>query len=226
MGVGWWQYQATPGPINSFLWRKTLSHKFIHSVRDEFTLNQLKAIGLENTLNTACPSMWSLPDNSANIVNSSFDYSILTLTDYNRSPSCDLNIIKHALTLSKKIAFFPQAPTDLSYFLSLTASNNISNSNFLILKPNLQTFSEFISANNCFYIGTRLHAAIFCIEHSLPAILISIDNRMRELASDTKMLFIERDQYALNLPDVLPSFLSPEIDNLAIRSWKSQFDIC
>ncbi|UCC22053.1 MAG: polysaccharide pyruvyl transferase family protein, partial [Planctomycetota bacterium] len=54
-GVGWRQYEGKTGWYTTRLIKQALSVNFLHSVRDDFTLNKLKAIGIENVSNTGCP---------------------------------------------------------------------------------------------------------------------------------------------------------------------------
>ena len=60
MGAGWWQYQENPNRYTRLLLKLLLSSEQIHSVRDSYTEQMLKKIGINNVLNTACPTMWNL----------------------------------------------------------------------------------------------------------------------------------------------------------------------
>ena len=57
MGVGIGQY-GTFSPYTKLFLRDLLKNKFIHSVRDEYTLNKLKTIGIQNVINTSCVTLW------------------------------------------------------------------------------------------------------------------------------------------------------------------------
>ena len=66
-------------------YKTLLSDEYLHSVRDEMTKKRLNSIGIENVLNTACPTMWSLTPSrqleisskrSKNVVTSITDVSV------------------------------------------------------------------------------------------------------------------------------------------------------
>jgi len=52
MGVGWWQYQNSPNFYTNILLNKILHKKYLHSVRDSYAADKLKAIGFKNVVNT------------------------------------------------------------------------------------------------------------------------------------------------------------------------------
>src|SRR5690606_13010421 len=60
LGVGWRNYQARPNLFTKLLLKTLLNKEYIHSVRDSYTETKLKELGIENVLNTACPTMWKL----------------------------------------------------------------------------------------------------------------------------------------------------------------------
>ena len=60
MGVGWWQYQKRPNLYTKFLMKTVLSKTLLHSVRDSYAESKLKELGIENVINTGCPTMWDL----------------------------------------------------------------------------------------------------------------------------------------------------------------------
>ena len=60
LGVGWWQYQGKPNLYTRLFLRRLLSLERIHSVRDSYTEGMLKSIGIENVVNTSCPTVWGI----------------------------------------------------------------------------------------------------------------------------------------------------------------------
>src|SRR5690625_2131922 len=68
MGVGWGAYQESPNKLASRFYNKVLSEKYINSVRDGYTEQKLKSIGIDNVINTGCATMWKLtPEHCASI---------------------------------------------------------------------------------------------------------------------------------------------------------------
>ena len=74
------------------------------------------------------------------------------------------------------------------------------------------------------YIGTRLHAGIRAMQKRRRSIIISIDNRAREMGKDYNLNVIEREDIE-NLEEYLLSEFKTDIklnlDN--IKKWKEQF---
>ena len=61
LGVGWrGQARRRTTIYTKLLLRRLLSREHLHSVRDSYTETRLREIGIENVINTACPTMWSL----------------------------------------------------------------------------------------------------------------------------------------------------------------------
>jgi polysaccharide pyruvyl transferase WcaK-like protein len=46
------------------------------------------------------------------------------------------------------------------------------------------------------YVGTRLHAGVLCLEHRVRTLIVSIDNRAREIAADTGLPCVARTDRA------------------------------
>ena len=52
LGCGWWQYQEGITPYTRKIYKSILHNgNLLHSVRDQYTLNKLKSIGIENIVN-------------------------------------------------------------------------------------------------------------------------------------------------------------------------------
>ena len=50
MGVGWWQYQDPPSKYTKILLRRFLSEKYLHSVRDQYTVDKLNYVNIKNAI--------------------------------------------------------------------------------------------------------------------------------------------------------------------------------
>src|SRR5438105_3475784 len=60
LGCGWWHYQNQADWYSRQLLRRILSQRYRHSVRDEYSSQQLHSAGVDNVLNTSCVTMWQL----------------------------------------------------------------------------------------------------------------------------------------------------------------------
>lgn len=64
-------------------YKTLLFNEYIHSVRDDMTKKRLNSIGIENVLNTACPTMWSLTPSKQLAISSKRSKNVVTsITDY------------------------------------------------------------------------------------------------------------------------------------------------
>lgn len=65
------------------MWRKILSHEILHSVRDQETFEILKNIGIDNVINTGCPTIWKLnPKYCDDIPDVKGENAVVTFTGY------------------------------------------------------------------------------------------------------------------------------------------------
>jgi polysaccharide pyruvyl transferase WcaK-like protein len=183
MGVGWWQYQYSFGPLAHAFYKKILCKDVIHSVRDEYTLTKLKDLGFESVLNTACPTMWSLDSFEDDVS----DDVVVTLTDYHRNIERDIALIKNALEKFNQVFFWPQGTLDCQYLQ--TFSSAIDFNRIQILDPNLQALDNILKSGAS-YVGTRLHAGIRALQFRRPSFIIPIDNRAVEIAKMENLILV------------------------------------
>lgn len=184
MGVGWWQYQTGFGPFSSWFYNKILSESVTHSVRDEYTVTKLNDLGINNVVNTGCPTMWNLQNFSVTLA----DRVIFTLTDYNRVFDRDLNLIKSALDKFSQVYFWPQGTQDLEYLYSFSSSVDLRR--VVVLNPTLQALDDLF-ANGVVYAGTRLHAGVRALQFQCPSYIVPIDNRATEMAKTESLTLIK-----------------------------------
>lgn len=222
LGVGWWQYQKKPNLYTKILFKRLLSNNKIHSVRDSYTEKMLKSIGINNVLNTGCPTMWGLtPEHCAKIPSNKGDCVVFTLTDYNKNVARDLELINILLKNYKTVYFWPQGSGDFNYFKLLGNHNEIS-----VLGANLIAFDRLLDNKklDVDFIGTRLHAGIRALQKSRRSIIIGIDNRATEKKKDFNLNVISRD--SLNeLEQMISVNFETQItlNTNNIELWKKQF---
>ncbi|MEQ1620725.1 MAG: polysaccharide pyruvyl transferase family protein [Methylococcales bacterium] len=213
MGVGWWQYQDSFGPFAQTFYKKVLRHDIIHSVRDEYTLTKLKALGFEGALNTACPTMWSLDSFETGVS----ENVVVTLTDYNRNFDRDLALLSKSLEKFNRVYFWPQGTRDNQYLQ--TFSSVIDLQRIELIKPNLQALDDVLHSGAC-YAGTRLHAGIRALQFKRPSFIIPIDNRAVEIA---KMEHLTLVNPALETVEVGAKFNFSHTAKPEIQQFLNQF---
>ena len=75
------------------------------------------------------------------------------------------------------------------------------------------------------YVGTRLHAGIRALSKGHRTIVISIDNRAKNIGKDTGLPTIEREDIEVLLQDKINSEFATNIHMPInnIKQWKKQF---
>lgn len=222
LGVGWWQYQDKPNYFTKIFLKRALDSSLLHSVRDSYTQNMLSSIGIDNVLNTSCPSTWKLTPKHCSMIPLSKSNSVLfTITDYNKNYNHDAAFIKLLQSSYSKLFFWPQGEGDLKYFNDLDISNK---SDVNIIPPNLKSLDEVLVNNELDYIGTRLHAGIRTLQFKKRSLILSIDNRSIEIAKDINLHLSQREDLKK-----IEFFIKNNIDTLIkipnseIQRWKNQF---
>ena len=192
-GVGWWQYQNVPTWYSAHFYKKLLSKDYTHSVRDEYTLVKLKDIGINNVINTGCPTTWGLTkEHCSKIPIKKAEKVVFTLTDYSQNPDYDRLMIDVLLKSYAQVFLWPQGFGDLDYFQSLVASD----SRVQVLKPGLKSLDNILVHGGLDYIGTRLHAGIRALQYAVRSLVIGVDNRAAEMSKDIGLPVLSRDNIA------------------------------
>ncbi|MDD5247873.1 MAG: polysaccharide pyruvyl transferase family protein [Rhodocyclaceae bacterium] len=220
MGVGWWQYQKDPNFYTQFLYKIVLHKKILHSVRDGYALNKLRAAGFQNVINTGCPTTWDLtPGFCSGMPRTKAEDVVFTLTDYNRNNELDKKLIATLRRHYLKVYYWPQGAGDLEYLGSL-GSEGIKS-----LNPSLEAYDQLLASSNSLdYVGTRLHAGIRALQHKRRSIILAVDNRATEMHKDINLPVVQRTDVT-KLVRMIKGAWDPEIriNEEAILSWKAQF---
>ncbi|MCB2225923.1 MAG: polysaccharide pyruvyl transferase family protein [Desulfarculaceae bacterium] len=223
LGVGWWQYQDKPDFITRHYYKKLLRSDGPHATRDSYSLSQLSACGVKGLFNTSCPTMWSLNQRDAARIGNN-KRCLFCLTDYARDEEADDNLIrKLAKIYNGGLIFFPQGSHDLEYFHSLPASIEMAD-NILVLSHQYEQLINYDNAKDLDYVGTRLHAGVWCLSKGIPSLILSVDNRAWEIGADTGLPVIKRGDW-----DALSRWHSgADFNNMisipqsAIDAWKDE----
>ena len=147
---------------------------------------------MPQVLNTACPTMWCLNDKLVRSIHTHRgDECIFALTDYSKDPQRDGQLIRDlSEQYGGRLLFWPQGDGDLDYCRALGYAGRA-------IDRSLSSLLHLLSSGvNYDYVGTRLHAGILCLEHRVRSLIVSIDNRAREIANDTGLPSVDRDDRA------------------------------
>jgi hypothetical protein len=219
LGVGWWQYQENPNRRTCRLLRAALSPTRLHSVRDGYTLQKLRAAGFENVLNTGCPTLWPLANTSpADFPLRKCDTVLTMVTDYHPKPETDRLWLQKLAATYRRVFFWPQGRGDVAYFSRL-------NARAVGLEHSLASLERFIAGTLQFdYVGTRLHGGIRCLLAGKRSLILSVDNRTPETARETHLPAVPREEAG-----AIEAWINGEaetkitLDSVAIGRWKQQF---
>lgn len=222
-GVGWWQYQQLPDMYTRLLLTRVLSDSLLHSVRDSYTEKQLRAAGMNNVINTACPTMWGLtPEFCKTIPQTKAKNVVTTLTNYNKNPNSDQAFLNTLLNNYEKVYVWLQAIEDYSYTKSI-----IKHPRLHFVGPTLSEYDVLLNHNDIEYVGTRLHGGIRALNKGKRSIILAVDNRATEIAKDTNLVVLQRNDAPVTIESIINSKFETKIklpvEN--IKKWKSQFII-
>jgi polysaccharide pyruvyl transferase WcaK-like protein len=219
LGVGWWQYQGKPNFYTAKLLKFALSGKIQHSVRDSYSKEQLNSIGIRNVINTGCPTMWPLAGIEPNqFISQKANSALLMLTDYNKEPDLDRQLANLLLNQYESVYFWPQGRGDLEYARDM-------NLPLKFLDHSFSGLQKFVDSDISFdYVGTRLHGGVYCLNRRKRSLIIEIDNRAKEIARDTRLPTVKRDDLAY-IEKWISCSPPPKItlDTDAIEKWRNQF---
>lgn len=181
MGVGSQQYGQKVSFYTQIVYKKMMRQDFLHSVRDSYTEEALKNIGITNVINTACPTMWGLTTEHCKTIpmKKSSEACILTLTDYKENLLRDNKLIDILLKNYKNVYFWPQGNGDWKYFNKLSGIEKVK-----VINPSLEAYNSFLEAKDTDFVGTRLHGGMRAMQKGKRTLIIGIDNRAIELNKD------------------------------------------
>lgn len=223
LGVGWNDYDSRKVPEETKIWYyKLLSNGYLHSVRDSYTEKKLKDIGIKNVINTSCPTMWRLTKKFCDkIPQQKADNVITTLTNYRMDEELDRFMLKTLKENYSKVYVWIQNSHDEIYLKKLV---NIED--YIIVPYGLSNFDEILQKEKSLdYVGTRLHAGIRALNMKKRTLIIAVDNRAKEMAKDTNLPVIARENLKETLRGKINSqyktVINLPMDN--ILTWRNQF---
>lgn len=221
IGVGAQKYQKC-NLYTKHEYKKMFNSNYVHSVRDAYTEKFLRGNGINNVINTGCPTMWGLtPEHCAQIPTEKADRAVLTLTDYSQNIKRDEYIIDVLLKKYSEVFFWVQGNKDFAYFNKLKGHENIQ-----LVPPSLEGYDTFLDARPVDFIGTRLHGGMRALQHKRRTVIIGIDNRALELHRDFNIPVLNQSKIE-KLPEIIDSDIKTNINlNVEnIRFFLKQFGI-
>lgn len=191
MGVGWYHDQGAPDPYTAWLFRSVFSRDMLHSVRDDYSRLKLNGLGLDNVVNTGCPTLWELPgDVNERTPKSKARNVVTTLNTYMKDRANDSALLDLLQKRYEKVYAWVQTYEDQDYLRSLFPSVEL-------VAPNLAAYDELLERKfDLDYVGNRLHAGIRALQKGRRTVIIEIDNRAREMGRDFKLPTVARDDHA------------------------------
>lgn len=219
LGIGWRKYEGRTGFYTRTMLNACLNKDTLHSVRDEYTKRKFNAIGFENVLNTGCPTIWPLANMASGFVpKRKAENVLLMLTNYSMKPEFDSKLIKLLSRNYEQIFFWPQGLGDKDYVSTLSKE-------IKFIPETLEALNAFVHSGAIFdYVGTRLHGGIYCLLAGHRALILKIDNRTTELARNTGLPAVDREDIASIVEWIKGPTATRVNTNVAdIEKWKGQF---
>ncbi len=190
VGVGWWQYQGNINSYTSRIYKSVLNQEIIHSVRDKYSVDKLNSIGINNVLNTSCPTLWDIsPEKCKNISKTKAENVVTALTCYKKNKSDDEKMLKILSKNYKKVYLWIQSFLDLEYLNEI----GLNIQNLEIVPPTLEAYDNLLKKGDIDYIGTRLHAGIRAIQNDVRTLILAVDNRAIEISKDINLNVVKRE---------------------------------
>ncbi len=222
MGVGWYQYQGAPDPYSRWLIRSLLSRTHLHGMRESYALKMLASIGITNTVNTGCPTIWALtPDRCARVPRLKAENVLTAVNSYAglQDPAADRRMLETLQRHYRTVYLWIQTHTDYEYVQSLGA-NRIQ-----FVNPSLASLDAILTSElDLDYVGNRLHAGIRSLQKGRRAIILEIDNRATEMGRDVGLPTVERTNFErLERMITEPLATSVRPPQQEIARWKQQF---
>jgi len=210
----------TTNAYTKFLYKKLLNNDLYHSVRDERSRAFVESLGLK-AINTGCVTMWMLtPEFCKGIPKTKSDTVVFTLTGGNKPIESDQELINILQRNYNEIFYWVQGSKDFSYLKSFKNIEGIK-----IIPANRESYENILKKGNLDYVGTRLHAGVYALRHSIRSIIIAIDERAREINKCNNLVCLERQSVVTDLEALINSEFETKIKMPLheIERWKSQF---
>ena len=167
--------------------------------------------------------MWNLtPQFCSSIPREKAKDVVATITDYRQDKASDRIMFEILQRCYENIYVWIQGKRDEEYIRSLHLSDKV-----ILIPRSLEAYESILTRGNIDYVGTRLHAGIYALNHRIRSIIIAVDNRAIEIARDTNLPIVLRENIQRNLEEFIKSSFSTEvkINSENINRFKRQFGL-
>lgn len=165
--------------------------------------------------------MWNLTKEFCQTIPKTKSESVVTtITDYDKDEKNDLLMLNILKNNYKNVYIWIQGQYDYDYLKTI-----INLDDFIIIPPSLEMLDRILINNDVDYVGTRLHAGIRSLNMKKRSLVISIDNRARDIGEDTNLPVLERKKIEYDLENWINSEYITQINipEKNIELWKKQF---
>lgn len=144
--------------------------------------------------------MWRFTPSFCKSIPSTKAKSVITsVTDYRKDMDADNAMLRILDRNYDTIYIWLQGKKDLEYLSTLNVPDHS------VIIDSIDAFDEKLVSGEIDYVGTRLHAGIYALNHQVRSIIIGVDNRSLEIASDTRLPVIDRSRMNVELEDRIRS---------------------
>lgn len=203
--------------------RYILTDEYLHSVRDSNTERALKKAGIRNVINTSCVTMWKLTEDFCRTIPKGKATDVLTtITDYGFDSRLDSYMIATLKKHYRKVYLWIQGSEDLKCLKTLSGINGVE-----LIYGGFNGLKQFVDNHSDFdYFGTRLHCGIYCLNHKIRSMIVTIDNRAADIQKDTNIPTVDREKLPLEMEKLIiePRATEIHIPEENIKHWKQQFN--
>ena len=92
-----------------------------------------------------------------------------------------------------------------------------------MVSPDVASYKKLLTETDIDYVGTRLHAGIYAMQHKVRSIILVVDNRAADMAETFNINTVLRDDPTLE-EKIRSQFVTDvKLDVDSIEQWKSQF---
>lgn len=209
-----------PHWYSKWLFSKFLSKKYKHSVRDEHTKRIVENIcGKGSVINTGCPTLWGLTkEHCCQIPTQKASRVVFTISDYSIDRVNDQKLIDMLKRRYEMVYFWPQGTRDMEYFQTLSGIESIH-----VITPSVQAYDALLKEGDIDFVGTRLHAGIYAMQHKVRSVILAVDNRAADMAETYNLNVLRRDDPNLEAALCGEIVTDVNIDEEAIAEFKRQF---
>ncbi len=224
LGVGWRSHASRrTDPYTRWLLRRLLSPHHLHSVRDSYSEARLREAGVDNVINTGCPTLWQLTASHCRQIPATKGRdAVFVVTDYSRNREADAALLDKTLRSYRRVYFWAQGRDDVAYRDSLPGGERTH-----LLPRNLAAYDALLadSSQSIDYVGTRLHGGIRALQHGRRSLIVGVDHRALSMGRDFQLPVVDRyaDQAVVDrwIAEDRPTEVQPPWE--AIGRWRAQF---